>query len=169
MFSSETLLELLSYLQNNPDDATIEKAKLYYEAEETRDEQIASELAEYLNSNNLYFALQENIVGRLGDCPNNVLVNVYNEFADANNYEKIFDRADFFEIMLGCEHPEEVANMVFYGNYRPTDKWAMFDGYGNIQTTDYPEDEMDLQEIANWLLEDYTRLENFLYTDDDYE
>lgn len=168
MFSPETLLELLSYLQKNP-DATIEKAKLYYGSEENLDEQIVMELSEYLNGNNLYFALQENIVGRLGDCPNNVLVGVYNEYADANKYERIYNRDEFFDEILDGEHPEAIAQMVFYGSYRPTDKWAMFDGYGNIQTTDYPEDEMDLSEIANWLLEDYTRLENFLYTDDDYE
>lgn len=168
MFSSETLLELLSYLQNNP-DATIEKAKIYYAAEENHDEQIVKELSEYLNGNNLYFALHEDIVGRLGDCPNNVLVNVYNEFADDNRYEKIYDRAEFFDIMLEGEHPEAVAEMVFYGDYRPTDKWAMFDGSGNIQTTNYPEDEVDLSEVANWILKDYTRLEKFLYTDYDYE
>lgn len=168
MFSDETLLELLSYLQNNP-DATIEKAKLYYASEEHHDEQIVNELSEYLNGSNLYFALQEDIVGRLGDCPNNVLVNVYNEFAADNKYEKIYNRDEFFDEILDGEHPEAIAHMVFYGDYRPTDKWAMFDNCGNIQTTDYPEDEMDLSEVANWILEDYTRLENFLYADYDYE
>ena len=166
MLSPETLLELLHYL-NEHEGATTRQAKSHYETE--HDEQIVNELDEYVGDCDLYFALQENIVGRLGDCPNNALVNVYNEYADANNYEKIYDRADFFEIMLGCEHPEAVANMVFYGDYRPNDKWAVFDGYGNIKTTNYPEDEMDLSEVANWILEDYNRLENFLYTDDDYE
>ena len=162
--SPETLLELLHYL-NDHKGATTGQAKRHYEAE--HDEHIVEELDEYLGGCDLYFALQDDIVGRLEDCPNNALVNVYNEYADANNYEKIYDRADFFEIMLGCEHPEAVANMVFYGDYRPNDKWAMFDGYGNIKTTNYPEDEMDLSEVANWILEDYNRLENFLYTDDD--
>ena len=167
--SPETMLELLRYITDSSDDdehACVRHAKEYFE---DRDDQIMAELEAFNPEVSVYTVLLDSVELKLKYCPDNALVNIYNDYANDNCYEPIFEKGEFFETMLEGEHPEAIANMCFYGDYYPHSMWAMFDGCGNIKTFNRVDDEIDLHDLAGWILEDYTRLENFLYTDDDYE
>lgn len=83
------------------------------------------------------------------------LVALYNEYADSNCYERIYGMEDFNDVMQGFE-PEDIARQVYYGSFKPYADWFTFDGYGNVESIEYPEDYVDLDALCEWA-EDHQR------------
>ena len=65
------------------------------------------------------------------------LVSIHNEYCDSNNCmdDYIYSMNDFDEIFSGSD-PWEVARTCFYGDFRPTDDYFYFNGYGNCCSFD---------------------------------
>ena len=49
---------------------------------------------------------------------------------------------------------------IFYGNFRPNDCYFKFDGYANLESIDWLKDEIDLDEIADYIIDNENSLGN---------
>ena len=67
------------------------------------------------------------------------LVEVYNLYAEENNYEIMEDMDDFDDRLYGVE-PMELVKKVFYGEFNPNDKYFWFDSYENLHSASRLED-----------------------------
>ena len=79
---------------------------------------------------------------------------IANEYFDKTNYydDRIYDMDEFDEIMSGMS-PSDIATKIFYGDFRPNDNYFKFDGYANLESFDYISDEVDLEEIADYIVD----------------
>lgn len=86
---------------------------------------------------------------------------LYKEYTNqAQLYDdEIFDMEEFDEIMSGST-PTDIAQKIFYGNFRPNDNYFRFDGYANLESIDWLKDEIDLDEIADYIIDNENSLEN---------
>jgi len=102
------------------------------------------------------------------------VVDINNRYQDEVNGDTyIYSMDDFDELMNG-KTPSEIANMATYGDYNPFRMWFWFNGYGNIVTSDYPEDcnGYDIDAIAEYAIdndEDFDNDEIREILDDEYE
>ena len=79
---------------------------------------------------------------------------IANEYFDKTEYydDRIYDMDEFDEIMSGMS-PSDIATKIFYGDFRPNDNYFKFDGYANLESFDYISDEVDLEEIADYIVD----------------
>lgn len=86
---------------------------------------------------------------------------IANEYFDKTEYydDRIYDIDEFDEIMSGMS-PWDIAAKVFYGDFRPNDNYFKFDGYANLQSFDYISDEVDLEEIADYIVDNDEDFDN---------
>ena len=89
------------------------------------------------------------------------LYTIVNEYFDKTNYydDRIYDMDEFNEIMSGMS-PSDIATKIFYGDFRPNDNYFRFDGYANLQSFDYISDEVDLEEIADYIIDNDEDFDN---------
>ena len=81
---------------------------------------------------------------------NEQLVFIHNEYCQAvNNFDgEIYSMWEFDELMNGRD-PSDIARMIFYGKgFNPNNDWFYFNGYGNLESTDYPKDEICIDDIV---------------------
>lgn len=78
----------------------------------------------------------------LNDMKMDELVSIWNEYCDAVNYmdDRIESMDAFDELMSGME-PHEIAQKVCYGDFSYAQDWFAFNGYGNLISFDFEEDE----------------------------
>lgn len=91
------------------------------------------------------------------------LVAIHNEYCDATNcYDyHIYSMEDFDEIMSGTT-PWEVSRCAFYGDFCPAHDYFWFNGYTNLESSDFPLDHIDIEEIAKYICEN----DDALYSDE---
>ena len=89
------------------------------------------------------------------------LFTIYNEYLDKTEYydDRIYDMEEFDEIMSGMS-PSDIALKIFYGDFRPNDHYFKFDGCANFQSFDYISDEVDLEEIADYIVDNDEDFDN---------
>lgn len=77
--------------------------------------------------------------------------------------DKYYPMYDINELLQG-KNIEDIINMVFYGSVNPNDDYFKFNGYGNLETSDYKDysDYLDTYFI-NEVIENY----NHLYINDE--
>lgn len=73
--------------------------------------------------------------------------------------DEIFDMEEFDEIMSGST-PTDIAQKIFYGNFRPNDSYFRFDGCANLESIDWLKDGIDLDEIADYIIDNEDSLGN---------
>lgn len=78
------------------------------------------------------------------------LLSIYNEYADINYYERVYNMVEFDEI---CESmtASDIARRCFYGKFNPNDNYFIFNGYENFDSSDYLDDFIDFDDIANYI------------------
>ena len=86
---------------------------------------------------------------------------IANEYFDKTNYydDRIYDMDEFDEIMSGMS-PSDIATKIFYGDFRPNDNYFKFNGYANLESFDYISDEVDLEEIADYIVDNDEDFDN---------
>ena len=101
------------------------------------------------------------------------LVSVWNEYAFDVGDEAIFDNGEcFFSEMFSTT--DEAVRAVCYGEYHYPDDYVRFNGYGNLETTNNPEEWVNTTELAEWLCEnesaefDMSEVGDILRADFDY-
>ena len=73
--------------------------------------------------------------------------------------DEIFDMNEFDEIMCAST-PTDIAQKIFYGNFRPNDSYFRFDGCANLESIDWLKDGIDLDEIADYIIDNENSLGN---------
>lgn len=86
------------------------------------------------------------------------LVNVWNDYArEAYPDDEIyFNDEEFFNVYFEGKVLEAV-RAVSYGEYRYTDEYVIFNGYGNLETFNDPSNHIDMQLLVDDVLENPSR------------
>ena len=89
------------------------------------------------------------------------LYTIANEYFDKTRYydDRIYDMDEFDEIISGMS-TSDIATKIFYGDFRPNDNYFKFDGYANLESFDYISDEVDLEEIADYIVDNDEDFDN---------
>lgn len=95
----------------------------------------------------------------INDLTDNDIFEIWNEYAQKNNYDEFFSMDEFDEIMER-NSPTDIANSIYFGEYNPNDNYFQFDGYGNIKTTSNIEEFVDYGELAEYIFDNDDDLGN---------
>ena len=78
-------------------------------------------------------------------------MSIFNEWAYRIGEEPICDMNEFDDLMHGWK-PIDIAMRIHFGDFNPNHEYFRFDGYGNLESTNYPcewiEDYMD--DMVSW-------------------
>ena len=79
------------------------------------------------------------------------LLSIYNEFANETYNNNIYLMDEFDDI---CESMDasDIACRCFYGKFNPNDEYFIFNGYANFESSDYLEDFIDFDELADYIV-----------------
>ena len=79
-----------------------------------------------------------------------------------NNLRVYENDEEFFEMFFEGTHPMELVRMTYYGDYKYTDQYVRFNGYGNLESLnnfEYKEELKDnIEEILDELMENYNNI-----------
>lgn len=76
---------------------------------------------------------------------------LWNEYCDAIcDYDSRLESMDSFNDLCYGKTPLEIVDMVGY-QFNPNDDWFYFDGYGRCRSCSYPEDHINLDDIAEYI------------------
>lgn len=111
--------------------------------------------------------LEEKVREAIENLSNDEAVSLWNEYCseDGRMDDYIYSMNEFDEIM-GNMTPLDVARTCFYGDFCPADDYFWFNGYANLESSDFPS--MDdkspfyAKELATWIIKN----ENALYCDE---
>lgn len=112
----------------------------------------------------------EAVVEYLDNLSTEDLIAVHNEYCQHNGYEyEIYENDDdFFETYFQGKVTDAI-RAVFYGEYSYPEKYVRFDGYANLDTTDHPEEWIDTDDIASYILDDNEHLFDIEFIEEDEE
>ena len=104
---------------------------------------------------------REEVLEMLRDMNDSDLVAVHNEYCDKVSYydDRIYDMYEINDLLYGRSPLEIITDA---RDVDANDSYIRYDGYGNLESTDYPQDWMDLDEIADYIVEN----DEALYNDD---
>lgn len=74
-----------------------------------------------------------------------ILLSCWNEY---NVYDNVYNMEEFDEIFSN-EKPSDLVNKIFYGDFNPNHDFFIFNGYGNLKSSDYLDDLLDADELIN--------------------
>jgi hypothetical protein len=81
-------------------------------------------------------------------------VALHNEYCQENNYDdEIFEFDDDFFGTFFSDKPMEAARATAFGNVNFGHEYIRFNGYGNLETTDNPEEWVDKDVLIQWKIE----------------
>jgi hypothetical protein len=106
--------------------------------------------------------MYEKIRNLLHDMSDDELLQIYREYNNENDYcdDNIYYMDEFDEIFNGCT-PWEIARTCFYsGKFCPANNYFWFNGYGNAESSDYITDKIDIDEIAEYIIDNNNSLYN---------
>lgn len=83
---------------------------------------------------------------------NNSDLNLYNEFANENSYQEVYEN-DINEISSFIGDADELVRAVCYGDYHYTDKYAIINVYGNLDSSNNWEEFAEIGDCYyEWLI-----------------
>ena len=102
---------------------------------------------------------REEVLEMLRDMNDSDLVAVHNEYCDKVRYydDRIYDMYEINDLLYGRSPLEIITDA---RDVDANDSYIRYDGYGNLESTDYPQDWMDLDEIADYIAENDEALRN---------
>lgn len=83
------------------------------------------------------------------------LLQAYSEYASNNGYDRVYDNDDE-SINMMFNDPHDAIRSAFYGDYNPSHAYFTFNGYGNLQSFEYLDEDnspIDIEELAQWLID----------------
>lgn len=102
--------------------------------------------------------LHESLVAELKSFTRAELVDLHNSYCcEIDDFDSVISPMDEFDEIFSDMSPLHLANRMFYGNFRPCDAYFRFNGYGNLNSSDFPEFEgwIDVDAIAGYILENH--------------
>ena len=107
------------------------------------------------NTNKDLAAIKLNqVIEQLEGYDTEVMVNIYNQYADAMRYERINDN-DEHTINDLYSSPYDALLAASYGDYNPNHDYFVYDGYNNLSSFNFADDDnspIDISELAQWLI-----------------
>lgn len=79
------------------------------------------------------------------------LLSIYNEYTDTTYCERVYSMDEFDEICDGMT-ASDIARRCFYGKFNPNDEYFTFNGYANLESSNYLEDFIDLDDLADYCI-----------------
>ena len=104
----------------------------------------------------------ERLCEALNDMSAAELVFTHNEYCEAAGYMDnwIYSMDEFDDIMSG-QSPWEIARCAYYsGKFCPAHDWFWFNGYGNLESSDFEPDIIYVPDIARFVDETENTLDN---------
>ena len=91
------------------------------------------------------------------------LIMIWNEYQlNVNGENEIFSM-DMFDEIMNHNSPWEIARACYYsGKFCPAHNYFWFNGYGNVESSDFPRDNIYIDDIIDYILE----YNDSLYNDD---
>ena len=88
-------------------------------------------------------------------------VALHNRYCDEVGYsdDEIFSMDEINEWLAGKD-PDEILRMAFYGDFRPCDEYFRFNGYANLESTDYPDEWIDIDDIVDYIIDNDEDFDN---------
>ncbi len=80
------------------------------------------------------------------------LIDKWNEYCD-DNYDPDSQIVANNENFLDLFSKEDIAYKICYGQYSINDDYVPFDGYANFKSSNYPEDLLSKQDLADWIVD----------------
>lgn len=74
---------------------------------------------------------------------------IINEYADENNFERVYDMDEFNEVMSGFS-PLDIARLANVNDFNSNDKYFHFDGQANLQSSNNCCEWTDFDAMADW-------------------
>lgn len=105
------------------------------------------------------------VIEQLNDYDTEALINIYNQYADAMSYERIYDN-DETTLNEVFSTPYDAIKQTNNFLYKDHENYFTFNGYGHAISFDYSTDDncpIDIEELAQWISN------NELYNDFDIE
>ena len=102
---------------------------------------------------------REEVLEMLRDMNDSDLVAVHNEYCDKVRYydDRIYDMYEINDLLYGRSPLEIITDA---RDVDANDNYIRYNGYGNLESTDCPDDWMDLDEIADYIVENDDALRN---------
>ena len=102
---------------------------------------------------------REEVLEMLRDMNDSNLVAVHNEYCDKVRYydDRIYDMYEINDLLYGRSPLEIITDA---RDVDANDNYIRYNGYGNLESTDCPDDWMDLDEIADYIVENDDALRN---------
>ena len=88
------------------------------------------------------------------------LINIYNEYAIANNYEQIYDNNETFFIDMFGDRVYDAVRSAMFGDYSFHADYVTIDGYGNLDGFNDPTDFIEIGVLAEWLCDNQHKINN---------
>lgn len=85
------------------------------------------------------------------------LLNLWNEYCEStyNDDDKIWELTDDF-LDETFSSPSDFAQNVDWDEFRYTDDYVKFDGYGKLVSFDYLSDHIEIGDMVEWYMEEYS-------------
>lgn len=96
---------------------------------------------------------KEAIIDYLENLENGDIINIHNTYCQENNYN---DDEEFFNLHFENK-PMEAVRAANFGDYNYSHDWVKFNGYGNLDSFNSPSDNIDINAIADDILENPER------------
>ena len=68
-------------------------------------------------------------------CYQQDLIDIHNEMCDQDDH--IYMMSDLADVLAGTD-PVDIVNMVAFGDFNPNHEWFAFNGYGNLESSEFP-------------------------------
>lgn len=114
---------------------------------------------------------EDSILTYLKELNNNSLVQLWNFYCSEQNNDSdsmIYENDEEFFENWGADVMEVVRSICF-GDYTYSHKFVTFNGYANLETTDYPEDKMDLEALASDIFENESDYSDYIELEEEEE
>ena len=95
----------------------------------------------------------EDIKTFLINLDNDTLKKLWNNYCNDNSYDDyIYDMDEFDDIMDGC-NPSDIASKCYYGSFNPNNDYFVFDGCGNLRSTNFVDSFISIDDLAQHIFD----------------
>lgn len=83
------------------------------------------------------------------------LIETWNEYCDdSNRFDDHVCSMDELDEILYRETPSTIADLVYYGEFNPNHEYFTFDGYGNLESSDWADSFVDNKDMALYYMDE---------------
>lgn len=79
------------------------------------------------------------------------LKQIWNDYCDTYSGDDVVYDMDEFDDIMSSSTPTDIADRIFYGDFKPCHKYFSFNGYANLVSTDYLDDLIYISDLAEYI------------------